>query len=123
MRQIWARLAGGNHAGELLSRMSKDRILEVVGEVVYPQVAQTLTKIKKGELVELANAKLSGLHWLPRVISMCRHHRNNLKTCRYRLLSGSVAARGKRTYMRKFRITELTCTPKSRLGFYMPMLK
>jgi ParB family chromosome partitioning protein len=48
-----------------LSHVSKDRILEVVGEAVSPQVAQTMTKMKKGELVESANTKLSGLRWLP----------------------------------------------------------
>ena len=30
-----------------------------------PQIAQTMTKMKKDELVESANAKLSGLRWLP----------------------------------------------------------
>ena len=48
-----------------LSHVSKDRILEVVGEAVSPQVAQTMTKMKKGELVQSANVKLSGLRWLP----------------------------------------------------------
>jgi ParB family chromosome partitioning protein len=48
-----------------LSHVSKDRILEVVAEVVSPQVAQTLTKQKKGELVESASARLFGLRWLP----------------------------------------------------------
>jgi ParB family chromosome partitioning protein len=48
-----------------LSYVSKDRIIEVVGEAVSPQVAQTMTKMKKGELVESASAKLSGLRWLP----------------------------------------------------------
>ena len=48
-----------------LSHVSKDRLLEVVGEAVSPQIAQTLTKMKKDELVEVANAKLSDLRWLP----------------------------------------------------------
>ena len=48
-----------------LSHVSKDQILEVVGESVSPRIAQTLTKMKKGGLVESANAKLSGLRWLP----------------------------------------------------------
>ena len=48
-----------------LSHVSKDRLLEVVAEAVSPQVAQTLSKMKKGELVKSANAKLSGLRWLP----------------------------------------------------------
>ncbi|SEP42859.1 ParB/RepB/Spo0J family partition protein [Nitrosovibrio sp. Nv6] len=48
-----------------LSHLSKDRIIEVVGEAVFPQIAQTMTKMKKGELVESANTRLSGLRWLP----------------------------------------------------------
>ncbi len=48
-----------------LSHVSKDRIIAVVGEAVSPQIAQTLTKLKKGKLVESVNAKLSGLRWLP----------------------------------------------------------
>ncbi|SCY53535.1 ParB/RepB/Spo0J family partition protein [Nitrosospira sp. Nsp13] len=48
-----------------LLHVSKDRIIEVVGEAVSPQMAQTMKKMKKGELVESANAKLSGLRWLP----------------------------------------------------------
>jgi ParB family chromosome partitioning protein len=48
-----------------LSHVSKDRLIEVVGEAVSPQVTQTMIKMKKGELVESANAKLSGLRWLP----------------------------------------------------------
>ncbi|PTR05348.1 hypothetical protein C8R32_12312 [Nitrosospira sp. Nsp5] len=48
-----------------LLHVSKDRIIEVVGEAVSLQIAQTMTKMKKGELVESANAKLSGLRWLP----------------------------------------------------------
>ncbi|PTR05634.1 ParB family chromosome partitioning protein [Nitrosospira sp. Nsp5] len=48
-----------------LSHVSKDRIIEVVGEAVSPQMAQTMTKMKKGELIESSNAKLSGLRWLP----------------------------------------------------------
>jgi ParB family chromosome partitioning protein len=48
-----------------LSHVSKDRIIEVVGEAVSPQIAQTMTKMKKGELAESANTKLSGLRWLP----------------------------------------------------------
>ncbi len=48
-----------------LSHVSKDRLLEVMAEAVSPQVAQTLSKMKKGELVKSANAKLFGLRWLP----------------------------------------------------------
>jgi ParB family transcriptional regulator, chromosome partitioning protein len=48
-----------------LLHVSKDRLLEVVGEAVSPQTGQTLMKLKKSELVESANAKLSGLRWLP----------------------------------------------------------
>jgi len=48
-----------------LSHVSKDRIIEVVGQAVSPQTAQTMTKMKKAELVEAANTKLSGMRWLP----------------------------------------------------------
>jgi ParB family chromosome partitioning protein len=48
-----------------LSHVSKDRIIAVVGEAVSPQIAQTMTKMKKGELVESANTQLTGLRWLP----------------------------------------------------------
>jgi ParB family chromosome partitioning protein len=48
-----------------LSHVSKDRIIEVVGEAASPQTAQDMAKMKKGELVEAANTKLSGQRWLP----------------------------------------------------------
>jgi ParB family chromosome partitioning protein len=48
-----------------LSHVSKDQILGVVGETVSPHIAQTLTKMKKGELVESADKYLSGSRWLP----------------------------------------------------------
>ena len=48
-----------------LSHVSKDRIIEVVGEAVSPQIAQTMTTMKKSELVEAAEKHLSGLRWLP----------------------------------------------------------
>jgi ParB family chromosome partitioning protein len=48
-----------------LSHVSKDRIIEVVGEAASPQTAQAMAKMKKGELVEAANTRLSGLRWLP----------------------------------------------------------
>ena len=48
-----------------LSHVSKDLIIEVVGEAVSPQIAQTLTKMKKSELVESAEKYRSGSHWLP----------------------------------------------------------
>jgi ParB family chromosome partitioning protein len=51
-----------------LSHISKDRIIEVVGEAVSPQIAQLMTKMKKDELVESANTKLSGLRWLPDIL-------------------------------------------------------
>jgi ParB family chromosome partitioning protein len=48
-----------------LSHVSKDRIIEVVKEAASPQTAHAMVKMKKGELVEAANTKLSGLRWLP----------------------------------------------------------
>ena len=49
-----------------LSHVSKDKILEVVGEAVSPDIAHALTKMKKGELVESAEKYLSGSRWLPK---------------------------------------------------------
>ena len=48
-----------------LSHVGKDRIIGMVSEAVSPQIAQTLTKLKKGELVKAAQEHLSGLRWLP----------------------------------------------------------
>ena len=48
-----------------LSHVSKDKILEVVGEAVSPDIAQALKKMKKDELVESADKYLSGSRWLP----------------------------------------------------------
>lgn len=48
-----------------LSHVGKDRIIGMVADAVSPQMAQTLTKLKKGELVKAAEKHLSGLRWLP----------------------------------------------------------
>ena len=48
-----------------LSHVGKDRIIGMVSDAVSPQIAQTLTKLKKGELVKAAQEHLSGLRWLP----------------------------------------------------------
>ena len=48
-----------------LSHVGKDRIIGMVADAVSPQIAQTLTKLKKGELVKAAQEHLSGLRWLP----------------------------------------------------------
>ncbi len=52
-------------ADSYLSHVGKGRILEVVRETVSPDMAQTMTKLKKAELVKAAEASLSGLCWLP----------------------------------------------------------
>jgi ParB family chromosome partitioning protein len=52
-------------ADTYLSHVGKDRIIGIVRETVSPAVAQTLTKLKKGELVKAAEEHLSGLRWLP----------------------------------------------------------
>lgn len=48
-----------------LSHVSKDRILEVVTEVVSADKANSLRGLKKQELVIKANDELSGSRWLP----------------------------------------------------------
>ena len=48
-----------------LSHVGKDRIIGMVADAVSPQIAQTLTKLKKGELVKAAEEHLFGLRWLP----------------------------------------------------------
>ena len=48
-----------------LSHVGKDRIIGMVSDAVSPQIAHTLTKLKKAELVKAAEAHLSGLRWLP----------------------------------------------------------
>ena len=52
-------------ADTYLSLVGKDRIIGIVAEAVSPEIAHTMTKLKKGELVKLAEVKLSGLRWLP----------------------------------------------------------
>ena len=52
-------------ADTYLSHVGKDRIIGMVADAVSPQIAQMLTKLKKGELVKAAEAHLSGLRWLP----------------------------------------------------------
>jgi ParB family chromosome partitioning protein len=37
----------------------------MVSDAVSPQIAQTLTKLNKGELVKAAEKHLGGLRWLP----------------------------------------------------------
>ncbi|MEP6606231.1 MAG: chromosome partitioning protein ParB, partial [Nitrosospira sp.] len=48
-----------------LSHIGKERIIGIVSDAVSPQIAQTLTKLKKGELVKAAEGHLTGLRWLP----------------------------------------------------------
>lgn len=48
-----------------LSHVSKDRIIGIVSDAVSPQIAQTLLRLKKGELVKAAEGHLTGLRWLP----------------------------------------------------------
>jgi ParB family chromosome partitioning protein len=48
-----------------LSHVSKEQIIGIVSDAVSPQIAQTLTKLKKRELVKAAEGHLSGLRWLP----------------------------------------------------------
>ncbi|MBA4141848.1 MAG: hypothetical protein H0X43_02345 [Nitrosospira sp.] len=52
-------------ADSYLSHVSKDRILTIVAETVSPQHAQSMSGLKKGDLVRQAEQTLSGLRWLP----------------------------------------------------------
>jgi ParB family chromosome partitioning protein len=48
--------------------VGKDRIIGIVSDAVSPQIAQTLTKLKKGEMVKAAEKHLAGLRWLPETL-------------------------------------------------------
>lgn len=52
-------------AESYLAQVSKARILEVVREAVSPEVAATLTDLKKGALAAAAERRLAGTGWLP----------------------------------------------------------
>ena len=52
-------------AESYLSHVSKARILEIVREAVSPEVAATLTDLKKGALAAAAERRLAGTGWLP----------------------------------------------------------
>lgn len=52
-------------ADTYLSHVGKDRIIGIVADAVSPQIAHTLTKLKKEELIKVAEEHLSGLRWLP----------------------------------------------------------
>jgi len=48
-----------------VSIVGNDLIVEVVAEVVSPEIG-TLTKFKKADLASFAGAKSAGLRWLPK---------------------------------------------------------
>ena len=52
-------------AESYLAHVSKARILEIVREAVSPEVAATLTDLKKGVLAAAAERRLAGTGWLP----------------------------------------------------------
>jgi ParB family transcriptional regulator, chromosome partitioning protein len=52
-------------AESYLAHVSRARILEVVREAVSPEVAATLTDLKKGALAATAERRLAGTGWLP----------------------------------------------------------
>lgn len=51
-----------------LARVSKARILEAVAEGVSQSAAENLSKLKKDELVKLAEQRLEGSGWLPALL-------------------------------------------------------
>lgn len=57
-------------AESYLSRVPKDRIIEVVTEVAGAEAAEPLHKMKKGEAVSAAEQLLSGRGWLPEIMQI-----------------------------------------------------
>lgn len=58
-------------AGNYLGKVSRDRILAVVGEAVSPEAALRLSKHKKkGELVAAAEIELAGCRWVPELMRL-----------------------------------------------------
>lgn len=55
-------------AASYLARVSKAVALDAVKEGVSPQAAENLAKLKKDELVSLAEQRLSGKGWLPALL-------------------------------------------------------
>jgi ParB family chromosome partitioning protein len=43
-------------------------VLEIVRETISPEVAATLTKLKKDELTKAAESKVAGTGWLPALL-------------------------------------------------------
>lgn len=60
MRRWWTPTVEG-----YLGSVPKQRILEIVREATSPEVAATLTSLKKKPLAEAAERKLAGTGWLP----------------------------------------------------------
>lgn len=60
LRDWWTTTADG-----YLSRIPKSRVLDAVREATSPEIAATLTSLKKGELAKAAEQRLSGKGWLP----------------------------------------------------------
>jgi len=63
MREWWSATAENYLGG-----VPKARILEVVREAVSPEVAATLTSLKKGPLAQAAEKRLAGTGWLPNLL-------------------------------------------------------
>ena len=55
-------------AESYLAHVSKARILEIVREAVSPEIASTLTDLKKGALAAAAERRLAGTGWLPELL-------------------------------------------------------
>ncbi|WP_336580099.1 ParB/RepB/Spo0J family partition protein [Alcaligenes sp. CHO6] len=53
-----------------LSHVSKDRLVEVVAEVVSPEQAASLVRMKKKEAIDAAEKALEGTNWLPSIMAI-----------------------------------------------------
>lgn len=53
-----------------LSHVSKDRLVEVVAEVVSPEKAASLVRMKKKEAIDAAEKALEGTNWLPSIMAI-----------------------------------------------------
>jgi ParB family chromosome partitioning protein len=63
MREWWSATAANYFAS-----VPKSRVLEIVRETISPEVAATLTKLKKDELTKAAESKVAGTGWLPALL-------------------------------------------------------
>ena len=55
-------------AESYLSHISRAQILDIIREAVSPEIAGTLSKLKKAPLAEAAERRLAGTGWLPKLL-------------------------------------------------------